>query len=140
MSFIVQVEKINDGRVPTKGTEGSVGYDLYSNENLFIPPGERKLVKTGIKLAPSSNDVLCLIKPRSSLAVKGIDIGAGVCDPDYRNEYKVLLINNSENTFHIVQGDRIAQLLFVKVCKPDFQEVEELNQTTRSGGFGSTGK
>lgn len=126
--------------VPKRPRSGDVGYDLHALRGASIDPGERALIDTGIKLAPPDG-TYCQIKPRSSLAVKGIDVGAGVVDPAYRNTVHVLLINNGKETFHIHSGDRIAQAVLLRVETPEVVEVKELDATERGeGGFGSTGK
>lgn len=81
------------------------------------------------------------IAPRSGLVVKkGIDIGAGVIDADYRGALKVLLINSSDQELQIKQGDRVAQLIIERIADADLAEVDDLTDTNRSGkGFGSTG-
>jgi dUTP pyrophosphatase len=80
------------------------------------------------------------IAPRSGLAVKGIDVGAGVVDRDYVGLVKVLLINNSAAAFAVNTGDRIAQLVLEQIATPPAIVVSKLDHTTRSdGGFGSTG-
>jgi len=81
------------------------------------------------------------IAPRSGLASKHfIDTGAGVIDADYRGQVKVLLFNHGASDFEVKEGDRIAQLVLEKICTPDVQEVEELEESVRgAGGFGSTG-
>jgi len=82
------------------------------------------------------------VAPRSGLAVKkGIHVGAGVIDPDYRGEIHVLLFNNGKEPFEISIGDRIAQLILEKFEFHEILLVDSLsNETDRgSGGFGSTG-
>lgn len=81
------------------------------------------------------------IAPRSGLAVKGIDVGAGVIDCDYRGPVKVLLINNSKSDFEVKKGDRIAQGIFERIVEVIFNQTDNLGETKRGeGGFGSTGK
>jgi dUTP pyrophosphatase len=127
-------------KIPSKGSPGSAGYDISSVEELIIPMGQRRLVDVGFSMAFEGN-MYARIAPRSGLAVKGIDVGAGVIDSDYRGVVKVLLINNSQTDFQVRVGDRIAQMIFEKLAdNTHFQPVEELGQTIRgSGGFGSTG-
>lgn len=129
-------------------TSGSAGYDLYAAFSVMIPPGERKLINTGIMLK-IPKDYYGQIRERSSLAVKGIDVSAGVIDSDYRGEVKILLCNNSREVQNIECGTRVAQIIFMKheffvmdEAFLDFEENEELphpHQRTRMGGFGSTG-
>jgi len=125
--------------VPQRATEGSVGYDLSSAEDAIISPGERLAVSTGIAVGLPEG-TYGRIAPRSGLAYKhGIDIFAGVIDPDYRNEVKCILYNSGTEPFVIKTGDRIAQLVLEVVKTPEVAVVLEMNETSRTGGFGSTG-
>jgi dUTP pyrophosphatase len=100
-----------DAIVPTRASPGSVGYDLYSTETMSIGAHERGIVSTGIATTIPMG-VYGRIAPRSGLAVKhGIQTGAGVIDPDYTGELKVILFNHGTEKFDIKQGDRIAQLI-----------------------------
>uniref|UniRef100_A0A915N872 Galectin domain-containing protein n=1 Tax=Meloidogyne javanica TaxID=6303 RepID=A0A915N872_MELJA len=122
---------------PVFGSEGAAGADLHSAEECVVPAKGKYLVPTGIQIALPEG---CYgrIAPRSGLASKNfIDVGAGVIDPDYRGELKVLLFNFSDADFKISVGDRIAQL----VCTPPaLVEVTNLDETDRGdNGFGSTG-
>lgn len=64
----------------------------------------------------------------------------GVIDSDYRGEWKVILMNTTEETFQINPGDRIAQVVFRPTLRPSFEAVDSLSDTQRGvGGFGSTG-
>lgn len=115
--------------------------DLESSEQLAA--GERKLIGTGLYIAlPPSYEAQ--IRPRSGLAYKhGITVlnSPGTIDADYRGELKVLLINHSQNTFEIKDGERIAQMVIAKHEQPELKLVTELSSTDRgAGGFGSTGK
>jgi dUTP pyrophosphatase len=110
--------------VPSRATPLSAGYDLYSAEGYVILPQHRVVVSTGIQVA-LPDGVYGRIAPRSGLAVKhGLDVGAGVVDPDYTGELKVVLFNHDpKQTFIIRPGYRIAQLILenytiadVEVC------------------------
>ncbi len=81
------------------------------------------------------------VAPRSGLASKHmIDTGAGVIDADYRGHVRVLLFNHGEAEFKVAAGERIAQLVLERICTPEVEEVEELEESVRGeGGFGSTG-
>lgn len=131
-----------DAKIPRRATDKAAGLDLYSNENLTIESGERKLVSTGVSMMLPVN-TYGQIAPRSGLAVKSIDIGAGIIDEDYQGIVKVCLINNSKNVFVVEKGDRIAQLLVKPILYPDVVQVSDkslFGKTDRgTGGFGSTG-
>jgi dUTP pyrophosphatase len=83
------------------------------------------------------------VRPRSGLGLKyGITVvnAPGTIDSDYRGEVQVILINLGVEPFHIVRGDRIAQIVFAPVVRGDFQLREGIPTTERGeGGFGSTG-
>ena len=129
-----------DALLPTRGSVGAVGYDLYSNCDGVIPSSERMLVSTGIAVVLPKG-VYGRVAPRSGLAVKhGIQVGAGVIDPDYTGEVKVVLFNHGEKDFEVKKGDRIAQLVLEKCETPLIEEINIVEDTERgSGGFGSTG-
>lgn len=128
-------------KIPIKATLGSGGFDLYSSENkTILDDGQYHHIKTGIQLQIPSNHCgkIC---SRSGMALnKHIVAFEGTIDSDYRNEIGVLLKNNSGLPYEIAIGDRIAQMIFVKIHS-DFclQESVSLDRSNR-GGFGSTGK
>lgn len=128
-----------DAQLPKRGTEGAAGFDLYAPERVDIPSGASYLVDTGVSMAIPEN-WMGQINPRSSMAVKRIRIGARIIDSDFRGSVKINLHNDSDETYEIVKGDRIAQICFMQVLT-DFIEVDELDDSERaSGGFGSTGR
>ena len=148
---VIELELINNGKIPVKGTYNSAGYDLFSNETTHIEPRSRKCVSTGVKLKYLEQGHYIRIAPRSGLSVKkSIDIGAGVVDNDYRGELKVVMINNSDEEYYVTSGDKIAQFIvekyeqntILKCYNTDGKEVdsEAISQMERGeGGFGSTG-
>ncbi len=138
----LRVKKLCEAaQLPVRGSAGAVGYDLTSTEGCVILPGKRAVVGTGIsvQLPPG---VYGRVAPRSGLAVKnGLHVGAGVVDPDYTGEIKVVLFNLDENPFVVKPGYRIAQLVLERCEVPPVEEVtEDLSRSERgAGGFGSTG-
>ena len=134
------VKRLTDtAQIPTRQTEFSAGYDLYADEETIINPGCRKLISTNISVE-FSEECYIRIAARSGLSIKGIDVGAGVIDSDYRGNIKVLIINNGFVNFEIKQGDRIAQAILTPCHTPDIKVVSELSNTSRGdNGFGSTG-
>lgn len=129
------------GKIPTKGTDFSAGYDLYAAENGEIDPLKRCLIKTNISIAIPKG-YYGRIAPRSGLAYKnGIDVMAGVIDSDYRGDVGVILYNSGIEVFSFNRGDRIAQLVIEKCHKADWVQVDDLSDTDRGdGGYGHTGK
>ena len=128
------------GQVPTRGSDEAAGLDLYANEVANIPAHSRQLIGTGIKTKLPFGTYR-RIAPRSGLAVKGIDVAAGVVDRDYRGELKVVLVNTTAYPFPIRTGERIAQLILEHIATADIEIVETLDATKRNEkGFGSSGK
>jgi dUTP pyrophosphatase len=132
--------------LPTRAHADDAGLDLYADESVWIGPGERAWVKTGIAVAIAPAYV-GLVWPRSGLAGKGLTVDAGVIDCGYRGEVKVLMCNtNNPNNqwksgwMEIAAGDKIAQLLIQVVASPGVESVNELPPSGRGdNGFGSSG-
>ena len=137
----VDVQLITEtAMMPSQASPGAAGWDLYADESMTIPAGERAMVATGLALTLPL-DTVGLIWPRSGLALKhGIDVLAGVIDSDYRGPIGVVLQNHGERDFLIHEGDRIAQLLVQPIIPVWLTAVDQLGGTHRGGrGFGSTG-
>ena len=132
---------VSNAIIPKRSTPGAVGYDLHSTEGHVILPGHRAVVPTGLSFEFPSG-VYGRVAPRSGLAVKhGLNVGAGVVDPDYTGEVKVVLFNHDKAAFAIKPGYRIAQLICERYECPEIEEVAEVTETSRGeGGFGSTGQ
>ena len=126
--------------MPTKANPTDAGYDLYASQVQVIPTGKRALVSTGLNVEIDSG-YYGRVAPRSGLACKGIDVGAGVVDSGYRGELKVLLINNSENDYTVNVKDRVAQLIMERIYTDELvQSTSPLIVSDRgTAGFGSTG-
>jgi deoxyuridine 5'-triphosphate nucleotidohydrolase len=152
MSYVIDIKfKLDEGAwLPKKGSMYAAGYDIHAIEDTIVPIHSRKLVSTGVKLDNMPIDHYIQIAPRSGLAVRSsIDVGAGVVDPDYRGEIKVLLINNGKNDFCIQKHDRIAQLIIKNFANNtllrgvrDNGEIiveSDIVNERGEGGFGSTG-
>lgn len=130
--------------LPTQAHEGDAGYDLYAIEATTLAPGERAAVRTGIAIEVSHGHA-GLVLPRSGAAAKhGISVvnAPGLIDSGYRGEVKVLLLNTDRSEpFAIAPGDRIAQLVLVRVETPPVEETDVLTETARGAdGFGSSGR
>lgn len=128
---------------PGYAHDGDAGCDLVSIVDVTLSPGERALVPTGIALSIPEG-YAGFVQPRSGLAAHhGISVlnTPGLIDSQYRGEIKVILVNlDPGRTFEVRRGDKICQLVFQRVERADFVEVDELDATRRGeGGFGSTG-
>jgi dUTP pyrophosphatase len=130
-------------RLPTRAYPGDAGLDLYALEDGTLDPGQRASIRTGIAVEIPEGEA-GLVLPRSGLAARhGIALvnAPGLIDSGYRGEIVVLLLNTDRSArFELAAGDRIAQLVLVKVQTPEVLEVEELAASERgAGGFGSSG-
>ncbi|MDE6440272.1 MAG: dUTP diphosphatase [Bacteroidales bacterium] len=141
----VKVVNASKEALPAYQTPLSAGMDLRANvaEPVVLQPGQRTLVPTGLRIElPAGYEAQ--IRPRSGLALKhGITVlnSPGTIDADYRGEIQVLLVNLSEQTFEIKQGERIAQMVVARHERVQWRETAELSDTERgAGGFGHTGR
>jgi dUTP pyrophosphatase len=130
-------------RLPTRAYPGDAGLDLYALEDGALDPGQRTSVRTGIAVEIPNGEA-GLVLPRSGLAARhGIALvnAPGLIDSGYRGEIVVLLLNTDPAArFELAAGDRIAQLVLIKVQTPEVVEVEDLAVSERgAGGFGSSG-
>ncbi len=130
--------------LPHYETDASAGMDLRANisEALTLKPLERAIVKTGLFMELPVG-VEAQVRPRSGLAAKkGVTVlnSPGTIDADYRGEIGVILVNLSNESYTIKNGERIAQMIISRHERAQWKEVEALSETTRGGGgFGSTG-
>jgi dUTP pyrophosphatase len=130
-------------RAPARAHDDDAGMDLHADEAAHLDPGDRASVGTGVAVAIPEG-YAGLVLPRSGLAARdGITLvnAPGLIDAGYRGEVRVLMLNTDrEKVFKVMPGDRIAQLVLVRVEAPELAEVGELSDTVRgAGGFGSTG-
>lgn len=144
--FNVNIKKLNENAIiPTYATEYAAGADLYAcmNEDATINPGETCFIKTGLAMEVPVG-YAGLIYARSGLSCKkGLAPAnkVGVIDSDYRGEIMVALHNHSNETVIVKSGERIAQLVIAPYIVAAFNQVNELEDTTRGDkGFGSTGE
>ena len=129
--------------LPTRAYPGDAGLDLYALEDGRLDAGKRASARTGVAVE-IPDGYAGLVLPRSGLAARsGIAIvnAPGLIDAGYRGEVQVLLLNTDRATpFTITAGDRIAQLVLVRIEAPPVVEVESLSDSERgAGGFGSSG-
>jgi len=140
----IKVQLSETAVLPEYQSMGAAGADICANvdEPVILSPGKTKLIPTGIFMEiPEGYEAQ--IRPRSGLALKhGITVlnSPGTIDSDYRGEIKIILTNLGEEDFKIEKGMRIAQVIFARVFRGEFIQVEKLNTTDRNaGGFGHSG-
>ena len=142
---VIKLRKKDPGiEVPRFESSGSAGMDIraYIKGEITIPALGRERIPTGLFMEiPPGYEVQ--VRPRSGLASRsGITVlnSPGTIDSDYRGEIEVILVNLGSGPFTVKNGDRIAQMVFSQVFRPEITEVKILSETGRgSGGFGSTG-
>lgn len=164
----VQVINKSNNQLPQYETKASAGLDIradfsrvspenpikvfgdaeiiFAGENhnvtmLRLEPGSRALIPTGIFTAiPEGYEVQ--LRPRSGLAIKkGLNLinCVGTIDADYRAEWGIPVVNQGLETIWIEDGERICQAVLNKFEQISWEEVKSLDETSRKGGFGSTG-
>lgn len=142
-------------KLPSRGTPGSIGLDIYAHilsehgrpNTQLLPAHATRVISTGLQIDPSTHHEdpwLVTICSRSGLASKSIFVAnaPGIIDPDYRGELKVILFNGGPVSTYINHGDRIAQLIVVRAGYAEVKEVKEIYERTERGakGLGSTGR
>lgn len=118
-----------------RATEKSAGYDIRAVGEYHLLPGQVKVVETGIYLSLPDN-VVGMVCSRSGLSSRGIVVNnaPGIVDADYKDEVKVILMNQTDTLYKVNDGDKIAQLLFTK-----WETAGDVVSYHREGGLGSTG-
>ncbi|PZS28152.1 MAG: dUTP diphosphatase [Pseudonocardiales bacterium] len=129
--------------LPVRSHAGDAGVDLVTAVDVELGPGERAVVPTGVAIA-LPDGYAAFVHPRSGLAARaglGLVNAPGTVDSGYRGEIKLIVINHDPaRTLELRRGDRVAQLVFQRVERATFVEVEALPGSQRaSGGQGSTG-
>ncbi|MFU0831930.1 MAG: Deoxyuridine 5'-triphosphate nucleotidohydrolase [Oscillospiraceae bacterium] len=143
----IRIKKLKPNAIlPTRGSAGAAGLDLYAciDEPILIEPRGLYRIPTGVAVALPGPETVGLIFARSGLGVKhGVSLSnaVGVIDSDYRGELIVGLCNMGETPYLLSPGERFAQLVVMPVYRAELEETDDLGETQRGdGGFGSTGK
>lgn len=137
----MKVKKLHpDALLPSRAHPTDSGADLFALEHTILPPHAVTNVHTGIAVElPEGTSGI--IWGKSSVESKGIKAMAGLVDAPYRGELIVCMFNLNDTEFIFEKGQKVAQLVVLPTLYPNFEEAEELSDTTRGmGGFGSTGR
>ena len=125
--------------LPTKATDAASGYDLYAAKKVIIPSHENVLISLDLSMRLPVNTIGNIVS-RSGLATKHkIIVPTGLIDEDYTGNIFVSLYNLSDKEYTVEIGHRIAQLIIIEKHSTLIKQVDKLQPTTRTGGFGSTG-
>ncbi|WP_456403531.1 dUTP diphosphatase [Hydrogenimonas sp.] len=147
---------IEGGRLPQAQTKASAGYDVCSNEDVVMHPGDRAAIGLGIMIDPEAINELEAdfcgefatnfyfgLYLRSSMAMRGVSIpnGVGIIDMDYADEIKIVMevSHSREDPLHIRKGDRVGQLILHRHFGTEILNGMYRTNDDRFGGFGSTG-
>jgi|TARA_B100001741_G_scaffold264557_1_gene229665 dUTP pyrophosphatase len=143
----VQIRIVNNlvKSIPTYATKGSAGLDLRAAviDKIHLRPNETLLIPTGLSIFIEDKNYAATLLPRSGLGHKnGIVLGnlVGLIDSDYQGELMISCWNRGKESYFIEPMERIAQMVFIRVEHPEFEIVEEFQNTERGDkGFGSSG-
>ncbi len=146
MNSIRIIKTRSNAKIPQRATPGSAGLDLCAclDAPLLVPGRGHAVIPTGIAIALPQAEFAAFVFARSGLAIKhglGLTNGVGVIDSDYRGEICVGLVNQFDEPYEVMPGERIAQMIVMPVSLLPVFEAENLDETERgTGGFGSTGR
>ena len=145
--FVIMQVKIKriDAELPLPMYEsrGAVGFDFVAREAVTIEPGELALIPANVIIEVPVGYMLVVAARSSAPRKKGLltPHGIGINDHDYcgpDDEIKIQVYNFRDEPVSIARGEKIAQGVFVRIDKFEFEEVAEMKRESR-GGFGSTG-
>jgi dUTP pyrophosphatase len=132
--------KLTEGAIlPTKAHRSDVGYDLYALS--VVDRGRIIEVNTGVSLIPEEGYWVA-VAPRSSISNSGLVLcnSLGIIDPSYTGEIKLRFYKADEDYTLPGLGDRVAQVIIMKLHNAELESVDSLEVTDRGdGGFGSSG-
>ena len=142
--MLLRIQRLRpDVGLPVPATDGAAGFDLAAAEDVEVPPGQIRLVGTGLVIAVPNGHFLGIFARSSTPLKRGLVVanGVGVVDADYcgpGDEIKVQLLNVTNQAVIVRRGDRLAQGIVLPAPRIEWEEVPEIAAPTR-GGFGSTG-
>lgn len=154
LDVLVMDQRYNHLGLPEYATTGSAGLDLRAmrsgineaaiglSSELLIRPHSRRLIGTGLCVRIRDPHFVGIVASRSGMSLNhGVRVaqGIGVIDSDYTHEIGVILANDSDQVFYLKPQQRIAQLLIQPVHQVVLRRVDAVEQTGRTGGYGSTG-
>jgi len=141
----VRIKRIDKSLpLPVYETGGSVGFDLLAREDKVIDPDTIELIPANAIVEVPEGYSLIVASRSSTPRKHGLTKphGIGIIDQDYcgkEDEVKIQMMNFTKQPVTIKKGTKIAQGLFVRVDRFEFEEVDEITKESR-GGFGSTDK
>ena len=140
----IRIRRLHESvTLPRYESDGAAAFDLAASEDIEIPPGEVRLVPTGLVVEVPAGMFLAILARSSTPLKRGLMIanGVGVIDSDYcgaTDEVKIAALNFRDVPVQVRAGDRIAQGIILPAPRVSWEETGEEARASR-GGFGSTG-
>lgn len=137
----IKVKRLKDNaKLPTYAHPGDVGMDMYSLEEVTIPPMGHYRLWHGFAME-FPEGYAAIVKDKSSISKAMLHTMGGVFDAGYRGEYNTHLVNLGSEPYTIEVGDKVSQLIIYPVAIAELEEIDTLNESVRGEqGFGSTGR
>ena len=137
----IKVKKLKkNAKLPKYHHPGDVGMDMYAMETVVIPPMGHHRFWHGFAME-FAEGYAAIVKDKGSISKAGLHTMGGVFDAGYRGEYNTHLVNLSDKSYNVEEGDKISQLVIVPIAIGELTEVDELSESARGEGkFGSTGR
>ena len=140
----IRIRRLNDSvALPRYESDGAAAFDLAASEDTEVPPGEVRLVPTGLVVEVPAGMFLAILARSSTPLKRGLMVanGVGVVDSDYcgaADEVKIAILNVRTVAVQVKAGDRIAQGIILPAVRVAWEETRDEAGLSR-GGFGSTG-
>jgi dUTP pyrophosphatase len=136
----LKIKKLREeASIPFYAKEGDAGMDLTA----LTVVRNSKYFEYGTGLALEiPKGYVGLVFPRSSISNTDhfLRNSVGVIDSGYRGEVKIRMSIPALGAKEYLLGDKVAQLVILKLPWVEIEECQELSDSERSdGGFGSTG-
>lgn len=132
-----------DAIMPTRGSAGASGYDLYAPTDVMIRRGATVVIHSGVHVELPDDSWEAQIRPRSGMSKRGLVVSIGTVDSDYKGVVGATVVNLSQEDQTVKRGERFAQMVIARVEHPEIERIEvaELGTSERGdGSFGSTGR
>lgn len=137
----VKIKRLKENaKLPTYANPGDVGMDVCSMETITIPPMGHYRFYHGFAME-FPEGYMAKVFDKSSISKAGLHTMGGVFDAGYRGEYNTHLVNLSDKSYTIEEGDKVSQIIILPVSIAEIEETDTLSESVRGeGAFGSTGR
>lgn len=129
-------------RMPEKAHDLDAGYDLFALNSVVIPPGEGRIIETGVHMEIPKGYCGVLVS-KSGLNVNYNLTSTGLIDSGYKNAIKVKLYNQGKTSQLMRSGWKCSQIVILPISADCLEKVDSLEEFADSergmNGFGSSG-